>query len=81
MGDEPVKKAHELAQKLDAAGKPEAAASLRASVEGPVDKVLFALREVCLTLLTAVEAIDPATETMIEELRTEVESHLRRHET
>ena len=38
---------------------------------------LFALREACETLLTAVEAIDPVTQTMIEELRLEVEKRLR----
>jgi hypothetical protein len=39
--------------------------------------LLFALRETCETILTAIEAIDPATETMIEELRLEVEKRLR----
>jgi hypothetical protein len=42
--------------------------------------VLFALREVCETILTAIEAIDPVTQTMIEELRLEVEKHLRLNE-
>jgi hypothetical protein len=41
---------------------------------------LFALREVCETILTAIEAIDPVTQTMIEELRLGVEKHLRLHE-
>ena len=39
---------------------------------------LFALRETCETILTAIEAIDPVTQTMIEELRLEVEKRLRR---
>ena len=39
--------------------------------------LLFALRESCETILTAIEAIDPVTQTMIEELRLEVESRLR----
>ncbi len=38
---------------------------------------LFALREACETVLTALEAIDPVTQTMIEELRLEVEKWLR----
>jgi hypothetical protein len=42
--------------------------------------LLFALREACETILTAIEAIDPVTQTMIEELRLEVEKHLRLHE-
>jgi hypothetical protein len=39
--------------------------------------LLFALRETCETLLTAIEAIDPVTQTLIEELRLEVEARLR----
>jgi hypothetical protein len=38
--------------------------------------LMLALREACETILTAIEAIDPTTETMIEELRLEVEKHL-----
>jgi hypothetical protein len=38
--------------------------------------LLFALREACETILTAIEAIDPVTQTMIEELRVEVEKRL-----
>ena len=79
MTDEPVRKAHALIEKLEAQGHVGVAGDLRARVDGPVDKLLFALREFCLTVLTAVETIDPATETLAEELRTSVESHLRRH--
>jgi len=79
MEDEPVRKAQQLADKLEAGGKTEEAARLRATINGPVDGVLFALREFCLTLLTAVEAFDMSTEALVEDLRTEVESHLRRH--
>jgi hypothetical protein len=39
--------------------------------------LLFALREACETVLTAIEAIDPVTQTMIEGLRLEVEQRLR----
>jgi hypothetical protein len=39
--------------------------------------LLFALREALETILTAIEAIDPVTETMIEELRVEVEKRLQ----
>lgn len=42
--------------------------------------LLFALRETLETILTAVEAIDPVTQTMIEELRLKVEAHLRLHD-
>ena len=37
---------------------------------------VFALREACETILTAIEAIDPVTQTLIEELRLEVENRL-----
>jgi hypothetical protein len=79
MADEPTNKANALAEHLEAKGKTEAAQQLREHMNGPVDKVLFALREFCLTLLTAVETLDPATETLAEDLRTSVEAHLRRH--
>ena len=39
--------------------------------------MLFALRAACETVLTAIQAIDPVTQTMIEELRLEVEKRLR----
>jgi hypothetical protein len=39
------------------------------------------LREICQTALTAIEAIDPTTETMLEELRLEVDKRLVRHHT
>jgi hypothetical protein len=39
--------------------------------------LLLTLREACETILTAIEAVDPATEAMIEELRLEVEKRLR----
>ena len=38
---------------------------------------LFVLREACETFLTAIEAIDPVSQTMIEELRLSVENRLR----
>jgi hypothetical protein len=41
--------------------------------------LLFALREACETILTAIEAIDPVTQTMIEDLRARVEDRLRLH--
>ena len=80
MTDEPVRKARLLIDKLEAGGKTDTAARLRETVNGPVDGVLFALREFCLTVLTAVEAFDMSTEAVVEDLRTEVESHLRRHD-
>ena len=68
-----------------------ASATLRPQVGEPGSKrvlatglgggLLLALREVCQTALTAIEAIDPATETMLEELRLEIDKRLARHYT
>ena len=81
MTDDPrITKAAPLADQLEASGRPEAAAKIRAHANGPIDSLLAGVREVLFTLFTAAETIDPATETMFEELRTEVESHIRRHE-
>jgi hypothetical protein len=41
--------------------------------------LLFALRQACQTVLTAIEAIDPVSQTMIEELRLEVDKRLKPH--
>jgi hypothetical protein len=40
---------------------------------------MFALRELAQTLLTAIEAIDPVTQTMVEDLRLEVDKRLKPH--
>ncbi len=47
------------------------------TLHGAERGLLFTLREACETILTAIEAIDPVTQTMIEELRVEVEKRLR----
>jgi hypothetical protein len=47
------------------------------TLHGAEQGLLFALREASETILTAIEAIDPVTQTMIEELRVYVEAHLR----
>lgn len=38
--------------------------------------LLMALREACETVLTMAESIDPATETMLEELRVDIDAWL-----
>ena len=54
----------------------QAARCERVLAGGISDGFLFALREICQTALTAIEAIDPTTETMLEELRLEVDKRL-----
>lgn len=73
------RRARDLIERLRLHGHHEQAdrVETQLSFHGLSRGALFALREACETLLTAVEAIDPVTQTMIEELRLEVEKRLR----
>lgn len=65
--------AHIIAQ-LQTQGRSDEAWHLhRALGEKTRDALLFTLREACETVLTAVEAIDPATETLLEALRADID--------
>jgi hypothetical protein len=75
MTNDTARKADDLIERLRAQGHLAAAERL-ASVRTVERGFLFALREVCETILTAIEAIDPVTQTMIEDLRLEVEKLL-----
>jgi hypothetical protein len=79
MTDDPKQKAQDLVERLREGGHHAEAEQLarQLKVQAMERGLLFGLREVCETLLTAVEAIDPVTQTMIEELRLEVEKRLR----
>lgn len=79
MANDIEKKTRDLAQRLRQAGHPVQATQLahHLTAHDMERGLLFALREICETLLTAVEAIDPVTQTMIENLRLEVEKRLR----
>ncbi len=79
MTDDPKQKAQDLVDRLRESGhKAEADQLARHLRAQAVERgLLFALRETCETLLTAIEAIDPVTQTMILELRLEVEKRLR----
>ena len=79
MADDPKQKAQDLVERLRAGGHHTEADQLarHLNVQAVERGLLFALREACETLLTAIEAIDPVTQTMIEELRLEVEKRLR----
>lgn len=79
MADDPRQKAQELVDRLRARGHTAEAEKLahHLSVQKVERGLLTALRETLEVLLTAIEAIDPVTQTMIEELRVEVEKRLR----
>ena len=71
-------RARVLANRLRAEGHDEAATRLEASLGGSAvgTAVRHTLDDVCQWLLTAVEALDPKTAAMVEELRLEVDKRL-----
>jgi hypothetical protein len=78
MADETTKRTEALIDRLRERRQEGAADRLaRTLVHGAESGILFALRETLETLLTGIEAIDPVTQTMMEELRLEVEKRLR----
>ena len=64
-------KARDLAERLHTEGHAEAAERVRSPslVERMEDAALMTLREVCEFALTSIEALDPKTEMMAEEIR------------
>jgi len=78
MNDEVREDAQKFAQQLDEAGHAEHAARLHHVLSGSQveDAFLWALRGVCDTLLTMVEAIDPVSEMALEGLRSKVDANL-----
>ena len=79
MADDAARKTGQLVERLREQGHTAEADHLahHLTLHGAERGLLFALREACETILTAIEAIDPVTQTMIEELRVEVEKRLR----
>lgn len=76
--EEPATSAERLAAQLARRGHPEHAHGLRRALAlGAERAVLFALDETCQTLLSAVEAFDPETEGMIEQLRLSLDRRLK----
>ena len=77
--DDTVKAAHRVADTLQQRGHVPQAHAVRAvlgrSHAGSI--LLEALRDVCQVVLTAIEAIDPVSATMVEELRLEVDKRLK----
>ncbi len=77
-GESPGESAERLAARLAEQGRMEPAHGLRrALTRGAERAVLLALDEVCQTFLSAVEAFDPETEGMIEELRLSIDRRLK----
>ncbi len=87
--DLPTQRAEALVTRLRDEGHVAQADHLQATLdhhaaaEGPLEAVghsfLHGLRDACQTILTAIEAIDPASGTAIEELRLEVDKRLAPH--
>jgi hypothetical protein len=79
MAQDPTQQANALVDRLRDRGHHTQAEHLAKllSLHSIERGLLLALREACETVLTAIEAIDPVSETMIEELRLEVEKRLR----
>jgi hypothetical protein len=73
MTDEPTDRAIELANRLRAEGHDTAAERVHGAAAGAI---LHTLRDACEFVLTAIEALDPKTQMMAEELRLEVEKRL-----
>ena len=75
--DEARERTARIIEELHAIGRAEAAPPLRdALAHSARDTFLLTLREACDSVLTMIEAIDPATETLLEELRADVDAWL-----
>jgi len=80
MVDDPREKTERIIHELQELGRHEEAEHLeRALSEKIEDALLLALREACQTVLTAIEAIDPNTEMLLEDLRLTIDKRLTRH--
>jgi hypothetical protein len=79
MSEDQTRQALDLAARLQAEGHHDAADHVHKAVHGGYAGVAFfhALRDACQTVLTAIEALDPKTQLMAEELRLEVDKRLQ----
>jgi hypothetical protein len=80
VSDEELGQARDLAERLRAEGYHTAAERMEGATLGRRigGELLDALREACEFVLTTIEALDPKTTLMAEELRLEVEKRLHR---
>jgi hypothetical protein len=77
MTDDAAGRAAALAKTLRDRGHDEASGHIEAAVaQHREGGLLEALREVCQTLLTAVEAVDPSSYAAIEEMRLDLDRRL-----
>jgi hypothetical protein len=78
MNDEVREHGRQLAKNLEEGGHADHAARVRHVLSGNQveDAFLWALRGVCDTLLTMVEAIDPVSEMALEGLRSKLDANL-----
>lgn len=77
MSEDTRKAAERVAERLREQGHAEHAGTMREALAlGAERAVLLALREVCQTFLSAVEAFDPQTIAMVEKLRLSVDRNL-----
>lgn len=76
----PIEQARELAERLRAEGHQEVAARFQRITTGARigHAFLEAVREACQIALTTIEALDPKTALMAEELRLEIDRRLSR---
>ena len=80
MTDEIREKAENAIRQLDEIGRPEEAQRLRIALGTQIaDAFPLVLREACQTVLTAIEAIDPNTEMLLEQLRAKIDAALTPH--
>ncbi len=78
MADDTKVTARQVAEQLAASGHAEQAAHLHTALNHAGNDMLGALRAACQTILTAIEAVDPTSATMVEDLRLAVDARLRR---
>jgi hypothetical protein len=77
--DDTIKAAQRVADALDQRGHAGPAHDVRSALANSHAGSIFltGLRDACQVVLTAIEAIDPVSATMVEELRLEVDKRLR----
>ncbi|MBS0639231.1 MAG: hypothetical protein U1E70_10535 [Acetobacteraceae bacterium] len=76
MPEQTAETARGVAARLQARGHADHAARLHAAIASAEVNLLMAVREACQTILTAIEAVDPVSATMVDELRLAVDRRL-----
>lgn len=77
MVDQVREKARQVIRQLQEKGRPEEAQHLENALGSSfADAFPLVLREACQTVLTAIEAIDPNTEMLLEQLRAKIDTLL-----